>query len=258
MTDVYKVDGLPAKVEIDIIRTLEGLEFGTCSARLHQFGPDFVVFRKGISILIELLDLLGDAAPKDDYDRAQRDLTCDTLDSLWCAERALLFGYENQAVVLLRRAYETTALMAYFLNYPDKVNEWKAGEMIRQSTIRTALNNAPYAESKEGLDEMYRVYSLFSHVNRDTVYHRLLGEGNRLTLGSQGNVSEDTVASIVCELLRQTMWFVDVASFTFAKLGIRPPDQNVKRMLGYRGEVQAIVKRLPKLFSERPMSSDSA
>lgn len=258
MTDVYKVDGLPAKIEIDVIRTLEGLEFGTCSARLRQFGPDFVVFRNGISISIELLDLLGDSPPRDDYDRAQRDLACDTLDSLWCAERALLFGYENQALVLLRRAYETTALMAYFLNYPDKIDDWKGGKMIRQSTIRTALGNAPFAESKEGLDEMYRVYSLFSHVNRDTVYHRLLGEGNRLTLGSQGNVSEDTVASVVCELLRQTMWFVDVANFTFAKLGIRPPDQYVKRMLGYRDEVQAVVKRLPKLFPERPISGNSA
>jgi hypothetical protein len=54
------------------------------------------------------------------------------------------------------------------------------------------------------------------------------------------------------------MWFVDVVNFTFVKLGIRSPDQYVKRMLGYRDEVQAIVRRLPKLFSERPVSGDSA
>lgn len=258
MTDVYKVEGLPPKIEIDVIRTLEGMEFGTYSARLHQFGPDFVVFRNGISISIELLDLLGSVPPKDDYDRIQRDLTCDALDSLFCAERTLLFGYENQTMVLLRRAYETTVLMAYFFNYPDKVNEWKTGKMVRQSTIRTALNEAPVAESKEGLDEMYRVYSLFSHVNRETVYHRLLGEGNRLTLGSQGNVSDESVASVVCELLRQTMWFIDVSNFIFARLGVQAPEPYVKRMLAYRDEVQAVVKRLPKLFSERPISGSAA
>ena len=162
MADVYKVDGLPEKIEIDVTRTIEGLEFGTCSTRLRQFGPDLVVFRRGIEISIELLHLLGDAPPKDDYDRTQRDLACDTLDSLWCAERTLLLGYENQAFVLLRRAYETTALMAYFFNFPNKADEWKNGKMIRQSTIRTALGSAPVPESKETLDEMYRVYSLFS------------------------------------------------------------------------------------------------
>jgi hypothetical protein len=256
MTEVYKAEGLPEKIEVDVIRTIEGLEFRTHSARLHQFGPDFVVFRRGIEISIELLDLLGDASPKDDYDRTQRDLACDTLDSLWCAEHTLLSGYENQTFVLLRRAYETTALMAYFFNFPEKIAEWKNGKMIRQSSIRTALGSAPVPEPKEGLDEMYRAYSLFSHVNRQTVYHRLLGEGNRLTLGSQGNVSEDEVATVVCELLRQTMWFVDVASFTFAKLGIRPA--NVERVLGYRDQVQAIVSRLPRLFPERPISNNSA
>lgn len=257
MTKVYKSGGLPKKVELDVIRALEGLELGTYSTRLRQFGPDLVVFRKGISISLELIHMLGDSLPKDEYDRVQRDLACDTLDSLWCAERALLQGCENQAVVLLRRAYETTALMAYFFNYPERTNQWNGGKKIRQSVVRTALGNAPVPESKEDLDEMYRVYSLFSHVNRDTVYRRLLGAGNRFTLGAQGNVSEDNVAAVVCELLRQTMWFVDVSNFTFAKLGMLPPNEYAKRMLGYRDEVQAIVRRLPKLFSEKPTAKQS-
>ena len=46
------------------------------------------------------------------------------------------------------------------------------------------------------------------------------------------------------------MWFVDVANFVFAKLGIRPPEKYVEEMLRYRDEVQGMVKRLPRLFSE--------
>lgn len=252
MSDVYKPEALPEKIEIDLVRTIEALEARTFATRLLQFGPDFVVFRRGFALSVELVHLLGDMPPKDEYDRAQRDLTCDTLDSLWCAERALLCGYENQALVLLRRAYETTSLIAYFFNYPEKVKDWENGKMVRQSVIRSSLGTAPVPESKEGLDEMYRVYSLFSHVNRNTLYHRLLGEENRFTLGSQGNASEESVGAVVCELLRQMMWFVDVTNFTFANLGLRPNAAYVKQILAYRNDVQAVVKRLPKLFSEKP------
>jgi hypothetical protein len=174
---------------------------------------------------------------------------------MWLAQRALLCGCENQALVLLRRAYETTSLMAYFLNFPEKVKEWGKGRLLRQSVVRKSLGTAPVPESQEGLDEMYRVYSLFSHVNRETIYHRLLGEGNRLTLGCQGNVDVEKVGAVVCELLRQTMWFVDVANFTFAKLGLRPERTYVTRMLAYREEVQLVTKRLPRLFSERPSAN---
>lgn len=80
----------------------------------------------------------------------------------------------------------------------------------------------------------------------------MLGEGNRFTLGSQGNVDDEAVGAVVCELLRQTMWFVDVAHYTFLKLGMRPEPHHAKRALAYRDEVQAVAKRLPKLFSDRP------
>lgn len=97
MTDVYKAEGLPEKVEIDMVRTIEGMEARTFATRLQQFGPDFVVFRNGFALCLEMVHFLGNMPPKDEYDRTQRDLTCDTLDSLWCAERALLCGYENSS-----------------------------------------------------------------------------------------------------------------------------------------------------------------
>jgi hypothetical protein len=167
----------------------------------------------------------------------------------------LLRGYENQALGLLRRAYETVSLMAYFFHFPDTLAIWDGGGKIRQSDIRKALESAPYPEPKETLDEMYRVYSLFTHVNRQTVYHRLLGEPNRFTLGCQGNSAEINYASVVRELLRQTSWFVDVFNFIFLKLGLRPPDAYAKEMLAYRSKVLEAAKQLPALFPERPLSS---
>lgn len=219
---------------------------------------NFTLFRKGFGLCIQLLDILGMTVPTDDYDRTQRDLVCDTLDSLWMAEHALLRGYENQALSLLRRAYETTSLMAFFVNYPTEAAEWQNGKKIPQVEIRKKLETAAFREPKENLDEMYRIYSLFTHVNRETVYHRMLGEGNHLTLGAQGNTGDVGVGSILRELLRQMMWFVDVANFTFAKLGLKPTKQYVDEMLAYRNQVQNLAKKLPALFTEFPKTGPSA
>ena len=239
------------QVEVDEIRTVAALEARTFGTRFLHFNAEFTVFRKGMSLCVELVNYLGDLTPKDTYDCVQRDLACDTIDSLWLGEYSLLRGYENQTLALLRRAYETTSLMAYFFNFPEQVTEWVDGRRIRQSHIRNALDAAAVPEPKAHLDEMYRVYSLFTHVNRETVYQRKLGENNRLTLGCQGNVDEETVASVLRELLRQAMWFVDVANFTFLKIGLRPPHAYGERMLGYRDEVQSLARKLPALFPER-------
>src|ERR1700693_1660417 len=171
----------PQKVEVDEIRTIEALEARTLGTRFLHFNPHFTLFRKGFALCVQLIDLLGYVAPTDNYDRIQRDLACDTLDSLWLAEHALLRGYENHALTLLRRSYETTSLMAFFFNYPNEVVLWEKGKKIPQAEIRRKLATAPFPEPKENLDETYRVYSLFTHVNRETVYHRLLGEDNHLT-----------------------------------------------------------------------------
>ena len=238
----------PKKVKIDEIRTIDALESRTFSKRFLAFNPEFTLLRKGFGLCTELIHHLGDIAPKDELDRAERDLACDTLDSLWLAEHALLRGYENQALILLRRSYETTSLLAYFINFPERVKEWEKGKKIQQSHIRKALGSAPVPESKEHLDEMYKVYCLFAHVNRDTVYHRLLGEGNHLTLGCQGNVSDEKVGRVLRELLRQMMWFIDVVNFGFMKLGVLISDEYGQRMLSYRGEVQQVARELPPLF----------
>ena len=203
-------------------------------------------FARGLGFCVQLIHELGDVLPQQDYDRIQRDLACDTLDSLWLAEHAVLRGYDNQGLVLLRRSYESISLMAYFFNFPEKVQEWQGGKRIRQSIVRRALGSAPVSESEERLTRMYRVYSLFTHINRETVFNRLLGEANRFTLGCQGNVSENVIAANLRELLTQMVWFVDVFHFVFLKLGVVSRELGL-RLLAYRKEVEPLVNQLPSL-----------
>jgi hypothetical protein len=97
-----------ASLEIDEIRTIDALESRMYAERFLRFNPEFMLFRHAVSLSVNLIHFLGDAPPKDKYDRAQRDLASDTIDSLWLAEHALLRRYENHSLSLLRRAYETT------------------------------------------------------------------------------------------------------------------------------------------------------
>ena len=47
----------------------------------------------------------------------------------------------------------------------------------------------------------------------------MLGEGNRFTVGAQGNAKamhrDETVGAYLREMLRIMMWFVDVMNFVF-------------------------------------------
>jgi hypothetical protein len=139
--------------------------------------------------------------------------------------------------------------MAFFINFPDKVKKWKPGSKIEPSTIRKALATAPFPEPEGELRTMYKVYSLFTHVNRETVAERLLGEKNRMKLGCQGNVSQTLVGAIVRELLFQMMWFVDVFHFAFKDVAKKLTEQERNRVLAYRGQVQQLINPLPALFS---------
>jgi hypothetical protein len=235
------------QVEVDPVATVEALEQRTSGTPYLQHGPAFVVFRIGYALCLELLQHLGDSKPKNDFDRVMRDLGCDTLDSLWAARDLLLKGYENQCLLLLRRTIETTSLMAYFINFPAELQKWANGSRLSPSVVRKGLTNASIPEPEDELRSLYRVYSLFSHVNRDTVLQRLLGEPNRFTVGAQGNAPEKSVAAIVRELLLQMMWFVDVLNFVNLDVTKAIGPEYGKRVVGYRGEVEKITQNLPAL-----------
>lgn len=235
------------KVAIELMQSLGAMEYRTWGQRYLRFEPEFVVLEKGYDICLHLLFELGEVAPRDDRERVQRDLACDTLDSLRMAESALLGGYENQALVLLRRAYETISLMSYFLNFPKEVQVWESGKEIRNCDIRDALDTAAVPEPKGHLRDLYRLYCDFAHVNRKTVWHRMLGEGNRFTIGAQGNVSDETVGACLRETLRIMMWLVDVMNFAFAPAAKTLGVEYMNSALAYRGEVQRMADHLAQL-----------
>lgn len=235
-------------VSINLFPWLEAMEQRTSGQRYLKYPPEFDLFRKGLSIALDLLHYLGESEPKDADEGVQRDLACDTIDSLRCAERVLLCGYENQCLALLRRAYETISLMAYFTNFPSEISGWEKGESIKQSHIRQKLDTAPVPEPKDHLKEIYKIYSLFTHINRATVYHRHLGDPNRFTIGAQGNVDDKAVEAILRELLRLTMWFVDVMNYAFARVAKTLDEQYKRVVLGYRDEVERAARRLHPLL----------
>ncbi|MGA2458158.1 MAG: hypothetical protein ABSF85_11360 [Terriglobales bacterium] len=240
-------NGASDKVAVEPMQTVVAMECRSSGQRYLRFEPEFVVLRDGYDVCLHLLFELGEFAPADARDRVQRDLACDTLDSLRMAEGALLRGYENQAMVLLRRAYETVSLMTYFLNFPDEVRVWESGKEIRNCDIREALDAAAMPEPKGHLRDLYRLYSDFTHVNRKTVWNRMLGEGNRFTVGAQGNVSDKTVGAYLREMLRMTMWFVDVMNFAFAPVAKTLGPNYASSVLAYRGTVQRIADHLAQL-----------
>lgn len=234
-------------VSVDVFHWLEAMERRTSGQRYLQYSAEFDLFTKGMTICLQLLHHVGDSRAADDCERVLRDLSCDVLDSLRCAEVALLYGCDNQSMVLIRRAYETTALMAYFLNFPEEAVAWEKGKEIKQSLIREKLDTAKIHESKDNLQRIYKVYSIFSHINRATIYNRLLGDGNRFTVGAQGNVSAKAFESILRELLASIMWFVDVMLYSFRAVAAKIGKPYTDMALGYRDEIQKAVKRFPSL-----------
>jgi hypothetical protein len=111
------------QIEVDLVATVEALEQRTSGTRYLQHGPAFALFRSGYDLCLELLHHLGDSKPTNNFDRVMRDLSCDSLDSLWAARELLLKGYDNQCLLLLRRTIETTSLIA-FINFPSELHRW--------------------------------------------------------------------------------------------------------------------------------------
>jgi hypothetical protein len=240
-------DSAADQVAIEPMQMVRAMERRTSGSRYLHFQPECVLFQKGFDICLHLLFELGEVEPRDSKDSAQRDLACDVLDSLRIADYALLQGYENQGLVLLRRAFETISLMVYFVNFPHEVQTWESGKEIWNSVIRNALDTAALPEPKDHLKDLYGLYCDFSHVNRKTVWHRLLGEDNHFTIGAQGNVDDKTVGAYLRELLRMMMWFVDVLNFVFAAVATSLGPEYVSQCLAYRSEVQKMADHLAQL-----------
>ena len=127
--------------------------------------------------------------------------------------------------------------MQYFINFPAEVKAWTEGKKLRPSDIRKALDTAPIPEAAEPLRMKYDEQSAFVHINRDTIAFRMLGEGNRFTLGCQGNVSYKSAAFMVDDLLTNFGWFLSVFHYAFRNEGTKLGTDYIRFVLNCRKEI---------------------
>jgi hypothetical protein len=230
-------------------RAVQAMELRTNGDRFLKFQPQFSIVEEGFDLCLELIHILGDCAPKNETENAIRDVACDTFDSLWHARHLILSGCENHAIVLLRRAYETNSLLATFIQSESLAKKWIDGGEVKAADTRKFLDTAALREPADDMRGMYSMYCKFSHPNRHFVFMRLLGEGNRWTVGAQGNSPDALVEGVVRELLHLLMWFVDVFHYAFKERFVVATEiRQWQLMLSYRGRVQAVAKELDSLY----------
>lgn len=207
------------------------------------------IFEAVIEVVIEYeklacrtVILLGRLEPKDELDRSVRDLLADAFDHLYVARRILIGGYLSVPFSLLRRAFESTSLLHYFILFPDKVKEWVQGKEIGHAEVRKALNKTPMGESAEMMQSMYRFFSKGTHPNRTFVPYRMLGEGNEFVLGAINRPILGVVAEEIQKLLEIWFWFMALVGFFYKERLSR--ELFGREYLRIAGRAQRIAKEL--------------
>ena len=137
-------------------------------------------------IICRVINLLGNIPPKDDEDKAIRDLAADVFDALYESRNLIISGKCVVSYPLARRAYESLSLMVVFSLDNKIANKWVSGKQINNHTVRQLLAKHPMGEKEEMTRDFYKFFSSASHPNRDIVPYRYLGEGNKFILGSIG------------------------------------------------------------------------
>ena len=83
-------------IEIVEVRIIDALVTRKYSERFLRFIAEFILFRRGVSLGVQLIHFLGDVPPNDSNDRAQRDPACDSPDSLWQLLRFLCLRLDRR------------------------------------------------------------------------------------------------------------------------------------------------------------------
>jgi hypothetical protein len=100
---------------------------------------------------------------------------------------------------------------------PGKAGHWAAGHPIENQEIRKFLADHPMGEKEASLRQFYGDFSDWSHVNRDSVPHRLLGNGNQFTLGAIGFTDLVVTTEYVSHVLGLWFWITALVSFHYRK-----------------------------------------
>jgi len=130
--------------------------------------------------------ILGHVKPKDAADQSIRDLLADVFDFLYISRQLILQGNLSAAFPLLRRAFESSALIHYFILKPQKADQWSNGKQIKNEEVRKFLgsNRMGLTVAEDAYQQAYADYSGGSHPNREYIPYRYLGEPNEFVLGS--------------------------------------------------------------------------
>lgn len=127
---------------------------------------------------------LGSSKPESRQASIVRDLIADVFDFLYEWRRPLFEGRAHVAFPLGRRAYESLSLLSVCCQDEAFALRWDSGSQIGNREIREALATLPVSEEKDGLQELYKLFSKGAHPNRELVGERHLGDDNEYVLGS--------------------------------------------------------------------------
>jgi hypothetical protein len=161
------------------------------------------------------VSILGEIPPNDNLDRSLRDLGCDAFDALYTIKQLILGNYHPMVLPLLRRAYETVCLIHYFQLEPLAVNKWEKGHQFNNVEIRKFLDTHPMGEKGEELKSLYSFYSKGTHVNRDYIPNRHLGDGNQFTLGSISKPSLFVTTDYMQQLVGLWFWLIGTITYYY-------------------------------------------
>jgi hypothetical protein len=164
-------------------------------------------------LICSLVLTLGEKGPNDTQDEVCRDLLADVFDFLYDARRAILESQFSVAFPLLRRAFESTSLLAACAVDGGFAEVWASGKEIPNARVRKRLSDDPIQEPLESTRELYRYFSSGTHPNRDVVPFRFLGKANQFVLGAIGKPD----LLVFCHHLRHhlSLWFWFCAAVTF-------------------------------------------
>jgi len=164
--------------------------------------------------------MLGHVKPKDAADQSIRDLLADVFDFLYISRQLILQGNLSAAFPLLRRAFESSALIHYFILKPLKADSWGKDKQISNEEIRKFLgsNRMGLTATEDAYKKAYADYSGGSHPNRKYLPYRYLGEPNEFVLGSIVKPELLVVGTNFSKLIGLWFWLAAMISLHYVKL----------------------------------------
>ena len=198
--------------------------------------------------------VLGKNKPQDLTDSSLRDIFADVFSSLYLARDLIFKGYLDHSFPLLRRAFEATCLLQYLAFLPEKAKVWDSGHQINLREIKQFLDSYPMGESAKMLEKDYTFYSRGTHVNRDYIPHRYLGDGNEFVLGAIGVPNLLIVTDYLDRLVGLWFWVMAVTTFNYRELVTQVDPACHENYMELAGKAQAATKRISgirkKLYDE--------